>query len=62
MSIETSVTFVVEYERGPNARIQVAGSALRNGDKAGVVIAEERQRKGELREGKIKSVRRDPEG
>jgi hypothetical protein len=54
------VRFIVEFEVGSSSSFIVDEYTLRTGDHVAVVVAGERQRKGELRAGKIKSVRRAP--
>jgi len=62
MSIQTEIRFVVEYEDGRRAVLKIQGSELDHGDVVAVTIARERQRRGEIPEGKIRSIRRDPPG
>ena len=62
MTMQTHIHFIVEYADGHTARMTVDGSLLDKGDDVAQAIAGERQQMGELPEGKIKSVRRDPPG
>ena len=52
------VMFAVYYEGGETAYITISPNRLRDGDHAARVIAEERQAKGEIPEGKIATVKR----
>ncbi len=52
------IMFAVKFENGGTAYITISPDRLRDGDHAARVIAEERQAKGEIREGKIASVKR----
>jgi hypothetical protein len=60
-TIQTHIHFIVEYADGSSARMTIDGSLLDEGD-VSRVIAAKRQQVGELPEGKIKSIRRDPPG
>jgi hypothetical protein len=62
MAIQTHVRFLVEYEDGSTAAITIDGSALDQGDRVALAIAKERQSCGEIPEGHIKTIRRDPPG
>ena len=50
--------FAVNYEKGETAYITISPWKLRHGDHVARVIAEERQAKGEIPEGKIATVKR----
>jgi len=52
------VTFVVDYEDGSTAEFSIDGWTLSLGDYAAMLIARERQEKGDLPPGEIKTVRR----
>ena len=51
--------FVVEYEDGRTARIQIDRYTLSRGDYVARFVAMERQQDGDIPEGKIISVKRD---
>jgi hypothetical protein len=52
------VMFVVEYEDGRTAEFSIDRWTLSLGDYAATIIAQERQGKGDLPAGEIKTVRR----
>ena len=52
------IMFAVNYENGGTAYITISPNRLRDGDHLARVIAEERQAKGEIPEGKIATVKR----
>jgi hypothetical protein len=54
------VGFIVEYTDGSTVRITIDRNALRRGDQIVRSIAERRKRVGNLPEGEIAKVRREP--
>ena len=54
------VGFIVEYTDGSTVRITVDRNSLRRGDQIVRSIAEKRKRVGDLPEGQIANVRREP--
>src|SRR5215831_8814550 len=54
------VAFVAEYADGSTVIFWIDRSSLRAGDHVARIIADERQREGEMREGAIVTVKRAP--